>query len=130
MTVAEHFKRIEQAALDITESKEPIDRTIILWWGLDGLRLNEDGTIEAVCRGKKKSYLSSAEFKDVCTFYADNAPVGQISPPPVPFFLPAPAPVSLPSALPALNAAHLACMTTPLYLQQCCCIPYGSNTFY
>lgn len=50
---SEYFSRMEKAALDILEAQEPIDQTIILWWGLDGLRLNEDGTLEWVSRKKK-----------------------------------------------------------------------------
>lgn len=52
-SVSEYLSRIEQAALDILESMKPIDKTITLWWGLDGLRLNEDGTTEWVSRKKK-----------------------------------------------------------------------------
>lgn len=53
-SVSAYFDRMEQAALDIQEKKEPIDKTIILWWGLDGLRLNEDGTLEWINRKKRK----------------------------------------------------------------------------
>lgn len=52
-SVSEYISRIEQTALDILESMKPIDKTITLWWGLDGLRLNEDGTTEWVSRKKK-----------------------------------------------------------------------------
>lgn len=48
------FDRMEQATLDILEKQEPIDQTIILWWGLDGLRLNEDRTLEWISRKKQK----------------------------------------------------------------------------
>lgn len=49
-----YFDRMEQAALEILENQEPVDQTIILWWGLDGLRLNEDGTLEWISRKKTK----------------------------------------------------------------------------
>lgn len=52
--ISEYYARTEQAALDILETQEPVDQTIILWWGLDGLRLNEDGTMEWVSRRKPK----------------------------------------------------------------------------
>lgn len=52
--ISEYYARIEQAALDILEQQEPVDQTIILWWGLDGLRLNEDGTLEWVSKRKPK----------------------------------------------------------------------------
>lgn len=77
-SVSKYLERIERAALDIVENKEPVDHTIILWWGLDGLRLNENGTIEAVSRKKQKSELAQtgAEIGGNATvFYADNAPV-------------------------------------------------------
>ena len=50
--VSEYCAYIEHTALDILENQEPIDQTIILWWGLDGLRLNEDGTAEWISRKK------------------------------------------------------------------------------
>lgn len=52
--VSEYYDRMEKAALDILEQQEPVDQTIVLWWGLDGLRLNEDGTMELVSRRKPK----------------------------------------------------------------------------
>ena len=48
--VSEYYDRMEKAALDILEHQEPVNQTIILWWGLDGLRLNENGTMELVNR--------------------------------------------------------------------------------
>lgn len=53
-SVPAYFDRMEQIALDILEKQEPIGKTIILWWGLDGLRLNEDGTLEWISRKKQK----------------------------------------------------------------------------
>lgn len=50
--VSEYFSRMEKAALDILEVQKPVDRAIVLWWGLDGLRLNEGGTLEWVSRKK------------------------------------------------------------------------------
>lgn len=52
--VSEYYDRMEKAALDILEQQEPVDQTIILWWGLDGLRMNEDGELELVSRRKPK----------------------------------------------------------------------------
>lgn len=49
-----YFDRMEKATLDILEKQEPVDKTIILWWGLGGLRLNEDGTLEWISRKKPK----------------------------------------------------------------------------
>lgn len=52
--VSEYYDRMEKAALDILEHREAVEQTIILWWGLDGLRLNEDGELEWVSRRKPK----------------------------------------------------------------------------
>lgn len=51
--VSEYYDRIEKVHLNILENQTPIDRTIILWWGLDGLRLNEDGMLEWINRKKR-----------------------------------------------------------------------------
>ena len=53
--VSKYLSRIEAAHLDILESIIPIEKTVILWWGLDGLQLNEDGTMKWVSRKKKRS---------------------------------------------------------------------------
>lgn len=52
--ISEYYARTEQAALDILETQEPVDQTIILWWGLDGLRLNEDGELKWISRKTPK----------------------------------------------------------------------------
>lgn len=52
--ISEYYARTEQAAIDILETQEPVDQTIILWWGLDGLRLTEDGKLKWVSRRKPK----------------------------------------------------------------------------
>lgn len=58
-SVFEYLSRIEAAHLDILENIVPTDKTITLWWGLDGLRLNEDGTMEWVSRKKKRTSESA-----------------------------------------------------------------------
>lgn len=50
--VSEYLARIEKASLDILESRKPTDKTIVLWLGVYGLRLNEDGTMKWVSRKK------------------------------------------------------------------------------
>lgn len=49
-SVAEYYKRKEKLTLQILEDKKPVSHTIVLWWGLDGLRLNEDGSREWISR--------------------------------------------------------------------------------
>ena len=63
--VSEYYAHMEQAALDILEQQEFVDQTIILWWGLDGLRLNEDGTAEWISR-KKPSPVQRNVFYQPC----------------------------------------------------------------
>lgn len=53
--VFEYMERIEKAFLETLETRQPISRSITLWWGLDGLRLNEDGTMTWVSRKKPKT---------------------------------------------------------------------------
>lgn len=60
---SEYFSRMEQAALDILEAQEPVDQTIILWWGLDGLRMNEDGELEWISRKKHKPATTGAFYQ-------------------------------------------------------------------
>lgn len=64
-SVCEYLSRIEEAALEIEESKKPVDAVIVLWWGLDGLRLNEDGTTKWISR-KKVEPVSSGVFHQPC----------------------------------------------------------------
>lgn len=72
--VSEYFARMEKAALDNLESNKPVNKTIILWWGLDGLRLNEDGTTEWIIR-KKEDPAKQDVFYQPCqtrtTFVGD-----------------------------------------------------------
>lgn len=59
--VSEYYSRTEKIALDILERRKPADKTITLWWGLDGLRLNEDGTTEWISRKKPDPIKQRAE---------------------------------------------------------------------
>lgn len=42
--VSAYLERIEQVYLSIQKTAQPVDWTIILWLGLDGLQINPDGT--------------------------------------------------------------------------------------
>lgn len=70
-SVTEYFDRMEQATLDIMEKQEPIDQTIILWWGLDGLRLNEDGTSEWISRKKPNPVMQNVFYQPCQSIQAD-----------------------------------------------------------
>ena len=52
-SVSQYLADMEKVILELLEERPPQDRTITLWWGLDGLRLNEDGSIELVSRRKQ-----------------------------------------------------------------------------
>lgn len=71
-----YLDRIEQAAIDILEERKPVDQTIILWWGLDGLTLDENGELKWISR-KKPEPVNQNVFYQPCQsiFYADNYPV-------------------------------------------------------
>lgn len=62
-SVSEYFDRIEKASIEILEEIKPVDHTIVLWWGLDGLRLNEDETLEWTSR---KRQTTGNEFYQPC----------------------------------------------------------------
>lgn len=61
--VSEYLSRMEKAYFDILEDQEPVDQTIVLWWGLDGLRLNEDGTMEWISRKKPKPVNQNVSYQ-------------------------------------------------------------------
>lgn len=63
--VSEYLTRIEKASIEILESRKPVEQIVILWWGLDGLRLNEDGTAEWISR-KKPSPVQRNVFYQPC----------------------------------------------------------------
>lgn len=63
--VSEYLARIEKASLKILESREPVEQIVVLWWGLDGIRLNEDGSIEWISR-KSKPPASQGFFNQLC----------------------------------------------------------------
>ena len=56
--VSEYFSRVEQYNLEIQEERRAVDKIIILWWGLDGLRLNENGSLEWISRSQSIKMFS------------------------------------------------------------------------
>lgn len=70
--VSEYYDRMEKAALDILENQGPVDQTIILWWGMDGLRMNEDGTLEWVSRRKPKPVQEDVFYQPFQSIQAYN----------------------------------------------------------
>lgn len=53
----EHYGEMEKIAIEIQEKREPVDQVIILWWGLDGLRMNEDGTTQWIRRDQEEKRI-------------------------------------------------------------------------
>lgn len=57
-STTEYFDRIEKAYNEILEQKErqssSEEYVIILWWGLDGLRLNKDGSSKWISKRKEE----------------------------------------------------------------------------
>lgn len=47
---AAYLSRLEKAYLHMLETAQPVDWTIVLWLGLDGLRIDPDGTTEWIKR--------------------------------------------------------------------------------
>lgn len=62
--VSEYLEQAEKVSLDILKIRKPTDKTIVLWWGLDGIRLNEDGTAKEVSRKKPAENV----FYQTCQF--------------------------------------------------------------
>lgn len=60
--ISEYYARTEQAAIDILETQEPVDQTIILWCGLDGLRQKPDGSFEKVRRWKPEPTINPIDY--------------------------------------------------------------------
>lgn len=63
--LSEYFERTEKAFIDTLQKRNHIDRTIVLWYGLDGLRMNEDGTFEWISREKPKT-ANQNTFYQMC----------------------------------------------------------------
>lgn len=68
--VSEYLTRIEKASIEILESRKPIEQIVILWWGLDGLRLNEDGTVEWISRKKPSPVQRNVFYVQWPGYYA------------------------------------------------------------
>lgn len=72
--VSRYLERMEQAQVDILSNQKPIDKTIVLWWGLDVLRLNENGELEWITRKKEPENNSETDV----VLYADNRPISHL----------------------------------------------------
>lgn len=65
-SVSNYYARIEKTSLGILYAQKPVDQTIILWWGLDGLRLNDDGSLEWISRKKPEPVKQEVSPSAMC----------------------------------------------------------------
>lgn len=70
---AKYLERMEKALLEAQEQKETVDQTVILWWGLDGLTLDENGNLKWISR-RKPEPVNQNVFYQPCqsVLYGDN----------------------------------------------------------
>lgn len=61
-----YLERIETTFCEFLEAESSEPYVLILWWGLDGLRLNKDGTTEWISRKKPES-ISHSHAGRFCT---------------------------------------------------------------
>lgn len=78
--VSDYLSHIEQEAVDIQRNKEnrPKKR-LTLWWGLDGLRLNDDGTSEWIRRDEHKPQTSPSTAHKPQFNYSPCQSVSQVT---------------------------------------------------
>lgn len=94
---AAYLSRMEDVYLQILETAQPVDWTITLWLGLDGLRIDPDGTAEWIKRSGPAPLADSAVGSARVRVDAPSMPVS-------PGWLP-PSPLSGMSVLYADNRA-------------------------
>lgn len=96
-TVSSYYDRIEKAALDIARKRKPDDKIIILWWGVDGLRLNENGDLEWIKREQETANQNVS--------YQPQQGINQVSP----CFYPS----AYPTYYPTYQTIGSGCYTSP-----------------
>lgn len=97
--VSAYLARMEKVHLDLLKEHQPVDGTITLWLGLDGLQIAPDGASEWI---RREPFQAAPPPWDRGRLYA----------PPLPsHWLPTPPPVRYGGPLWADNQAVLACRT-------------------
>lgn len=66
--VSEYWKEMDRHLVDILQKQKPVDQIIILWWGLDGLTLDENGELKWISR-KKPEPVNQDVFYHPCQGY-------------------------------------------------------------
>lgn len=103
--VSAYLARIEKVHLDLLKEHQPVDGTITLWLGLDGLQIAPDGASEWI----RREPFQAAPPPSICASPWDR---GRLYDPPLPsHWLPTPPPVRYGEPLWADNQAVLACRT-------------------
>lgn len=75
-SVSEYMSRMEKAGIEIMQERwQSSGYQIVLWAGLDGLRLNDDGTTEWIRRDEKKPEQTVQNCANVTQLY--NFPIAQ-----------------------------------------------------
>lgn len=68
--LSEYFEHIEKAFIDTLQNQKHVDHIIVLWFGLDGLRMNEDGAFEWISREKPKP-----DYQNISYQMCQSAPI-------------------------------------------------------
>lgn len=75
-SVTQYLDAMERAHLNILDQQKPVDQTIILWWGLDGLTLDEDWKLKWISRKKKAPVNQNISYQPCQSIlYAYNHPI-------------------------------------------------------
>lgn len=99
---AAYLARMEDAYLSMLAAAQPVDQTITLWLGLDGFRIDPDGTAEWI----RREPFQTAPPPLICVSPWES---GRLNAPPLPLhWLPTPPPPGI-EVLYADNQAVLAC---------------------
>lgn len=61
--VSDYLEEMDRALVDILQKQEPVDQIIILWWGLDGLTLDENGELKWISRKKPKPVNQNVSYQ-------------------------------------------------------------------
>lgn len=136
-----YLDRMEDVYLSILETVQPVDWRIVLWLGLDGLRIDPDGTTEWIKRsGPAPQSCGGGEIAGAVW----DPDILALSGPLPPYRLPTPPPLCTTSVLYADNRAVIALqaqldqtrmenaitalqMDLQRQLDQTCCIKYPPN---
>lgn len=74
-SLAEYYEQIERAQTEILQERENEPKyEIILWWGLDGCKLDGDGNVVWISKREEKSEDKAAYTRDYPKYYLPFGP--------------------------------------------------------